>query len=158
MMRTSIAGRSSLFRIFGTLAVLILAGCAAGALQPKPDMAKLEAAGFKILLAQTQLQQERVQRLAPGKFTMVQRTGLHFYIYPDAPQNRIFLGTPKEFEAWQKLQPGYAVNPQAQLDAQQAKDMSSYAKQNNAMTAASQREASDPYLYFNWPTLDELNW
>jgi hypothetical protein len=157
MSRLSNVNRPYLLSVVAILAA-VLAGCAGMSAPPPPDVTKLEASGFKILLAQTTLQQERLKRLPTGKFTELQRTGLHFWVFPDTANNRLFLGSPKEFEAYQRLAGGNVPNATAQAAAQQAKDMSNYAKQDVAMTAASQRDMSDPYLNFNWPTLDELNW
>ena len=161
MTNSSTTYSTTLRKLLSLAAVAILAaGCATGtATAPLPlDASQLEAAGFKVLEAKTTLQQERLQRLAPGKFRAVQRNGVHFYLYPDQAQNRIFVGTDKEYKALQQLQPGKFGDLQAQLNAQTAANLSAYAKQDTAMTQASQRDLSDPFFGLGWPTFDELYW
>jgi len=79
----------------------------------------------------------------------VQRTGKKYFIYPDAPNNRILVGGPNEFEAYMQL------HPDTKLWGQGAGDKaSSYRnKQNNAMQSATQRDLSNPYLGMTWGDL-----
>ena len=53
--------------------------------------------------------------LAAGKIRPVQRTGKKFFIYPDASRNRIYVGGPKEYEAYLQLHPEHRP-----VDAEQA--------------------------------------
>ena len=140
-----------LFALFTALAVLALAvGCASTA-PLRLDEGQLAAAGFKVLVATTKQQQEHVQSLPPGQITAMQRTGVHFYVYPDPAGNKIYVGTPKEYAAYQRLQPGGTT-----LAAQQAADMASYNKQDEAMRRATTRDLNDPYYF--WPSWIELGW
>ena len=62
----------------------------------------------------------------------------------DAAANRIHVDTQKEYQTYRRLRPGEA-NLQDQLNAQQAADMASYLRPDDAMQKASQRNLSDPY-------------
>jgi len=129
------------------LAVLSVGGATAAA--PSVDQKELVDIGFKELVATTKVQQDWVRSLAPGQIRAVQRTGKKFFIYPDAPNNRILVGGPQEFEAYRQL------HPDTKLWGQGAGDKASAYrnKQNNAMESATQRDLSNPYLGMNWGDL-----
>ncbi len=103
---------------------------------PPPDENQLLAAGFKVLVAKTTQQQEHLQSLPPGRVTELQRTGTHFFVYPDAAKNQLYLGTPKEYAAYRRLRPGDYPT----LAQQEAADMASYNKQDAAMQKNTNRE------------------
>jgi hypothetical protein len=127
-------------------AALLVAACVATPqTPPPPDESRLLAAGFKVIVAKTQEQQQHLRTLAPGKLTELQRNGTHFYVYPDAAMNRLYVGTPKEYQAYQAARPGYG----AALAGQQAADLASYDKQDAAMSAYTARDLADPYYF--WP-------
>jgi len=129
------------------LATWVAGGAAAAA--PSIDQKELVDVGFKELVATTKVQQDWVRSLAPGQIRAVQRTGKKYFIYPDAPNNRILVGGPNEFEAYKQL------HPDTKLWGQGAGDKaSSYRnKQNNAMQSATQRDLSNPYLGMTWGDL-----
>jgi hypothetical protein len=131
--------------------MLFVAGCA-GTTQspPPPDETQLLAAGFKVVVAKTPEQQRHLQALTPGKLTELQRNGQHFFVYPDASKNQIYVGTPKEYQAYQGTRPGYSTA----LTQQQAADLASYNKQDAAMATYTARDLADPYYF--WPTFDGL--
>jgi hypothetical protein len=141
------------FASSGALAVAALAwGCATTS-PALPDESQLSAAGFKVVPATTKEQQEHLKALTPGKISELQRTGTHFFVYPDAAKNQIYVGTPKEYAAYQRLRP--ADNTPA-LGAQQSADLASYNKQDAAMQKANNRDLADPYYF--WPSWIELGW
>jgi hypothetical protein len=142
----------SLFGMLGMCAVTaIFYGCASTA-PPPPDVSQLLAAGFKVVAAKTVQQKEHLQTLPPGKITEWQRTGAHFYVYPDATKNQIFVGTEKEYAAYRRLQP----NGGPTLAQQHATDMASYNKQDAAMQMYTARDLADPYYF--WDSFDGLGW
>jgi hypothetical protein len=81
-----------------------------------------------------------------------QRTGVHFYVYPDATKNQIFVGTEKEYAAYRRLYP----NGGPTLAQQRATDMASYNKQDAAMQMYTARDLADPYYF--WDSFDGLGW
>ena len=131
-------------------ALAIVVGCAGTAQSPPVDETQLLAAGFKILVAKTAQQQEHLRTLPPDVITQWQRTGRHYFVYPDAARNRIYVGTPKEYAAYQRLRPGNYPS----LASQEAADMASYEKQDAAMQNYTQRDLADPYYF--WDSFDGL--
>src|SRR5689334_11756529 len=100
MKSLSTSCRAYLIAVLGAVAVAALSsGCASTPPPALPDETQLSAAGFKVVSATTKEQQEHLQSLNPGKITELQRTGRHFFVYPDPARNRIYVGTPKEYAA-----------------------------------------------------------
>ena len=132
------------------LAVSAFVAGGAVAATPRIDESELSAAGFKVLVATTKVQEEWVRTLPAGKIRAMQRTGKKFFIYPDASRNQVYVGGPKEYEAYVQLHPENRVT-----DAQAAeKEASAYRmKQADAMEKASARDLSNPFLGVSWADL-----
>jgi hypothetical protein len=126
---------------------LLIVGCA-GAPQspPRPDTGKMLAAGFKVIDAKTPDQQMHLAALPQGRFTELQRTGTHFYVYPDPATQRVYVGTPKEYQAYLGSDPDFGTA----LARTQADDLKSYNKQDAAMAMYTNRDYNDPYYF--WPS------
>jgi len=135
----------------GVLAAAVTLGCAGTTQQSLPDEDKLLAAGFKVVVAKTPEQRQHLQALTPGQLTQWQRTGKHFFVYPDAAKNQLYVGTPKEYQAYLRLQPGGGA---PSLAGQQASDLASYNKQDAAMQMYTTRDLNDPYYF--WDSFDGL--
>lgn len=141
---------AKLLRVLVTSAVSVfVAGGVAAATAPVDEKQLLDV-GFKVLVATTKVQEDWVRGLAPGKFRAMQRTGKKFFIYPDAPKNQIYVGGPREYEAYVQLHPESRV-----ADAQKtAVAASAYrGKQSDAMQKATARDLSDPFLGATWVDL-----
>lgn len=130
------------------LMLLVCVGMAEAA-KPAIDEGQLLAHGFKVLVATTKVQEDWVRSLPPGQIRPMQRTGKKFFIYPDAPRNRIYVGGPKEYEAYAQLR------PESHADAENAaKEAREYRlKQDGAMRNATARDLSDPFLGVGWADL-----
>jgi hypothetical protein len=142
--------RTNSLMVLSALAVsLFVAGGTAAAPPPRVDESELLASGVKVLVATTPAQQEWVQRLPPGQIRPMQRTGKKFFIYPDASRNQIYVGGPKEYEAYQQL------HPESKLAAREAaKQGNAYRlKQDEMMKKATARDLSDPFLGADWVDL-----
>jgi hypothetical protein len=126
-------------------ALAIAAGCAS-APSPRLDESQLSAAGFKVLVATTNVQRDWVQSLAPGQIRPMQRTGKKYFIYPDASRNQIYVGGPAEYEAYRRLNPEYKP-------VVQESGMAGYVRQSDAMWEASARDLSDPFFGASWADL-----
>jgi len=63
----------------------------------------LVASGFKVITPKTAAQQQKLQKLPPGKVTMIQKGGKTYYIFPDPANNRAYIGRPKDYQAYQQL-------------------------------------------------------
>jgi len=137
-----------LLNMLGLLAVSMFAAGAAvaAAATPRIDESELLALGFKVLVPATKAQTDWVQRLAPGEIRPMQRNGKKFFICPDASRKQIYVGGPKEYEAYRQ------AHPDTKLYGQDgAKQASAYRnKQDEAMKKASARDLSDPFLGVSW--------
>jgi hypothetical protein len=81
--------------------VSLLAGCATTS-SPQAENALLSA-GFKTRVATTAKQQEELRTLPEGKVSLVRQNGKTFYVYPDPPQNRLYVGTKTQRQAYKRL-------------------------------------------------------
>jgi hypothetical protein len=131
------------------LATLIVACATPG--PPPVDESQLLAAGFKVVPAKTTQQFEHLESLPAGKLTGWQRTGKHFFLYPDVAKRQLYVGTPKEYLAYLRLVPGAGPT----LEQQQASNMADYAKQDAAMQMYTTRDLNDPYYFWGF---DGLGW
>ena len=148
--------RTHVLIVLVALAGLVHIADAAPAAAPAVDEKELLGVGFKTLVATTTAQQDWIKRMAPGQIRAMQRTGKKFFLYPDAPNNQVYVGGPKEYEAYKQL------HPNSKLAGQDgAKQASQYrAKQDTAMKKATERDLSDPYYWTNtatW-TWTDLGW
>ena len=80
-------------------ALLALAlGCASSTpTANQQDM--LIAAGFKTITPRDAAQQQKLQALPPGQLAQITRNGQTYYVYPDAANNRAFVGGPDQYQA-----------------------------------------------------------
>ena len=146
---------ASLFLIVIAFSVSAMAAGGSRTASPRPDESELLAAGFKVLVATTTVQQDWVKSLTPGEIRPMQRTGKKYFIYPDASKNQIYVGGPQEYEAYLQLHPEIR-NEQAAQAARVAADKASYLKQNQNMQTANSRDLSNPFLGASWNDL--LGW
>jgi hypothetical protein len=137
------------FLIAVALAVSMFVAGGAAAAPPSVDENELLASGFKVLVATTSVQKEWVQHLPRGQIRPMQRTGKKFFIYPDAARNQIYIGGPKEYEAYHQL------HPDSKLAAREAvKQGTAYRqKQDDVMQKATARDLTDPFLGADWVDL-----
>jgi len=147
MMQYLSARRTKLQRVLCVLAASVFAaGLASAAPSPAPpDEKELLGLGFKVLVAETKVQKDWVRTLQPGKIRAMQRNGKKYFIYPDAARNQIFVGGPKENEAYLQLHPA-TTKP----GAQEAATREYRLKQDKVMREATARDYSDPFLGASW--------
>jgi hypothetical protein len=136
--------------VMQALAALLFIGGSAIVTAAPIDERQLLDAGFKVLVAATNVQEEWIRGLPAGKIRAMQRTGRKFFIYPDAPRKQVYVGGPIEYAAYVQRHPENGV-----ADAQAAaREASAYrAKQTEAMQKATARDLSDPYLGLSWADL-----
>ena len=141
--------RAKLLKVLVALAATVFVASGVAAATPRVDEGQLLELGFKVLVATTKVQQDWVRSLPPGQIRPMQRTGKKFFVYPDAPRNQIYVGGPKEYEAYQQL------HPEGQRSAQDVETKASAyrAKQDAAMRSATARDLSDPFLGASWADL-----
>jgi hypothetical protein len=132
------------------MATIVIAAGAGAAPPPPIDEKQLLDAGFKVLVATTKVQEDWVRGLPPGKIRPMQRTGKKLFIFPDAARKQVYVGGPKEYDAYVQLHPEHrAAGPQ-----QAARETSAYrGKQDDVMRSATARDLSDPFLGASWADL-----
>ena len=81
----------------------LLIGCATTQSSTQNRESMLVASGFKVITPKTAAQQQKLQKLPPGKVTMIQKDGKTYYVFPDPANNRAYIGRPKEYQAYQQL-------------------------------------------------------
>jgi len=137
---------------FATLVVCVaLAACAAYTPVPtaSPQVeSMLATAGFKTLVATTPQQLDHLSRLTPGQVSVVSQTGKNYFVYPDKDKSRIYVGTEKEYQAYQKLR------AQSNLPTFSVESVSQ--KQDKQMSLADQQDASVTWGF--WPGFSGLGW
>ena len=88
------------FSLISAVALLALAlGCTSTSTQTQSKADLLTAAGFKVVTPTTAAQQQRLQALPPGKLAQITKNGQTFYVFPDAANNRAFVGGPDQYQA-----------------------------------------------------------
>ena len=88
-------------RIFSAIALLALATGCATTETAKTDM--LTSAGFKLVNADTPKKQELLKSLPADHLSIVTYKGKTFYVQPAATPNQAYVGTAKEFHAYEQL-------------------------------------------------------
>ena len=81
----------------------LLVGCATTQTSTQNRESMLAASGFKTITPKTAAQQQKLQKLPPGKVTMVQKRGKTYYIFPDPAHNLAYVGGPKQYRQYQQL-------------------------------------------------------
>jgi hypothetical protein len=89
------------FRVAGAIALLVLAAGCATTETAKTDL--LTTAGFKLVNADTPQKQEVLKSLPTGQLSLIKYKGKLFYVQPAATPNQAYVGTPKEFHAYEQL-------------------------------------------------------
>ena len=89
--------------IFGVIMLLaMVVGCTTTTqTQNKENL--LIAAGFKIIIPKAAAQQQKLQTLPAGKVSLVQKNGQIYYVFPDAANNRAYVGGPTQYQAYQQI-------------------------------------------------------
>jgi hypothetical protein len=92
-------------RLISVYALLALAvGCTSTSTstptQSVPDM--LIASGFQARTPTT-MQRAKLQSLTGGQISEIQAYEKTFYVYPDFPNNRVLVGGPTQYQAYQNL-------------------------------------------------------
>jgi hypothetical protein len=65
----------------------------------------LIAEGFKTITPKTTAEQQKLQALPSGHLAQIIEDGETFYVFPDAANNRAFVGEPDQYQALVKLPP-----------------------------------------------------
>ena len=87
------------FKVISASALLALAlGCASST--PTANQQNmLMAAGFTAITPKDTAQQQKLQSLPPGELAVINKGGQTYYVFPDAANNRAFVGGPDQYQA-----------------------------------------------------------
>ena len=139
------------FRAIRTLAAILsvaaVAGCASTPPAPNPGPLLL-AAGFKVVKASTDKQIQHLPTLPAGQVTVITQTGKSWWVYPDLPNNQLYVGTQKEYQAY--------LNLRAQNNLPPPDPNAAYMKADAAMVRANAQDQTDPWTW--WPEFGPLGW
>ena len=150
MKRVPNSRRAVLLEVLSALAVSLFVSVSATGAPAPIDASELSNVGFKVLVATTKVQQDWVKGLPAGKIRAMQRTGKKYFVFPDAPRNQIYVGGPKEYQAYVQVHPEHRIADSKKA----ASDAGAYrARQTEAMERATARDLSDPYLGVTWADL-----
>jgi len=89
--------------LMGSLA--LVAGLATGCATHQPTQETqdvLLGSGFKMVTPSTPDQQALLKKLPPGKFTVVNRKGKTWYVFPDLAHNQAYVGTPDQYQSFKQ--------------------------------------------------------
>jgi len=89
------------FNMISVIALLALTVGCATTTQSTENM--LSASGFKVVTPKTAAQQQKLQKLPPGKVAQINKAGKTYYVFPDAAHNQAYVGGPKQYQAYQQL-------------------------------------------------------
>jgi hypothetical protein len=95
--------RVSLMMISAMALLALTVGCATTQTGTQNKESMLVASGFKTVTPKTPAQQQKLQKLPPGKVTMIQKAGKTYYIFPDPAHNQAYVGGPKQYQEYQQL-------------------------------------------------------
>ena len=90
------------FSLISAGALLALAvGCASTSTQTQSEPDMLVASGFQVRTPNS-TQQTKLQSLTAGQISQIQTRRLTLYVYPDWPNNRVLIGGPVQYQAYQQ--------------------------------------------------------
>jgi hypothetical protein len=92
------------FKPFRALVAITLVALAAGCATTSTSTTDmLTAAGFKLVTADTPKKQELLKSLPTDQISLITWKSKNFYVQPDVPNNRAYVGTPAEYQTYQQL-------------------------------------------------------
>ena len=100
--------------VLAGLMLVIATGCATS--QPKSTQTLLTEAGFKSVPATTPQQHQQLESLPAGQVSPVQRNGQTFFVYPDRPAQRLFVGQETDYRKYQTLVRKQLADDDARLE------------------------------------------
>ena len=92
------------FHLIGAIALLALTvGCTETQRDTQRKEKYLIAAGFKVIVPHTAAQQQRLKALPTDRLTMVPKDGKTYYVFPDAANNRAYVGGRTQYQAYTQI-------------------------------------------------------
>jgi hypothetical protein len=89
--------------LLGSFALVasLATGCATRQLSPETQDVLL-GSGFKLVTPSTPDQLALLRKLPPGKFTVVNRKGKTWYVFPDTAHDRAYVGNPSQYASFRQ--------------------------------------------------------
>ena len=92
------------FSLISAMALLALTvGCTETQREAQHKEKYLIAAGFKVIVPRTAAHQQRLKALPTDRLTMVQKDGKTYYVFPDAANNRAYVGGRTQYQAYTQI-------------------------------------------------------
>ena len=91
----------STIQLVATMALALLAVGCSNSLRDKQNL--VAAAGFQIITPTSPAQVAILNSLPAGKVTPTTYEGKQYFVLPDAPNNRAWVGGPKQYQAFQQM-------------------------------------------------------
>ncbi|PYJ08370.1 MAG: hypothetical protein DMF06_12915 [Verrucomicrobia bacterium] len=110
------------FRILGATLLLALATGCATTTTTASHTDLLTAAGFRLMTADNPKKQEVLNTLPKDQLSVVTYKGKTFYVQPAAAANQAYVGTPKEYQAYQQLRVAKQISNDNLMAAQMNQD------------------------------------
>ncbi len=129
------------------LAILTVASFAIGCAPTSNSLNKVEmaaAAGFKAISPTNPGQTEALKKLPADKFTRATRKGKTYYVLPDRKDGQLYVGSPKQYEAYQE-----------DVQARQAVKDNDDATSNRSVETGEENDNPNTSLLENWDWSDE---
>jgi hypothetical protein len=95
--------RVSFMMVAATALLALTSGCATTQTDMQDKRNMLVAAGFKTVTPKTPAPQQKLQQLQVGHVAQVQKKGKTYYVVADPPHNVVYVGGPKQYQAYQQL-------------------------------------------------------
>lgn len=152
--------RRNVLKLFPALVLLTIAtGCAGPGHSPAslPNESLLTAAGFKTIAADTPERKRHLEWLHPEQVTAVQMTGQHYYVFPDVAKSQLYVGTPKEYQAYLALRTKNGLPSPTPQNWDAAKLHRYIESQDQKMANINAQDASIP-SWAIWPPFGGLGW
>lgn len=153
----------TLRHVFKLLAAVVLfplaTSCGGPASSPAslPNQSLLSEAGFKTIAADTPERKRHLQALPSDQVTAVQLTGQHYYVFPDVAKSQLYVGTPKEYQAYLALRTKNGLPNPTPQDVETARLNRYQQAQDQKMAKINEQDASIP-SWAVWPAFGGLGW
>jgi hypothetical protein len=90
--------------LIGAMALFALTvGCTETQRETQHKEKLLIAAGFKVIVPHTAAHQQKLKALPADRVTLVHKGGKTYYVFPDAANNRAYVGGPTQYHAYQQI-------------------------------------------------------
>lgn len=90
--------------LIGAIALLALTvSCTETQRETQHKEKLLIAAGFKVIVPRTAAHQQTLKALPSDRVTLVHKDGKTYYVFPDAANNRAYVGGPTQYQAYRQI-------------------------------------------------------